>query len=381
MSDRYVPGTHRTRSPADTWAAIAPRLSTYGITRVADVTGLDVLGIPVTMVTRPLSATLAASQGKGLTLDLARISGVMESIELWHAEDVSPSLRDVPARDLALPYDCLDLIRHPGSFLTPELPLDWVPARVMGTSEETVVPLLTTVLNHAARQTGSLAMFQTSSSGLASGNTVDEALLHGLYEVLERDSVARMPTVSSGRRQLLDISTVDDPVCAGLIERLDRHRIWSQITAVPNALGIPCFAVYLWSEDIPALCTGSGLHSVPSVALTSALLEAVQCRLTFISGVRDDLGEGAFVMHGRSWDTPADYGERVTWKESGQSPGEVFASPGDELAWIGKRLRGKMDRIACFVELEANPVFSVVKVICPGLRDMHHETPLPRLRG
>jgi len=51
-----------------------------GITRVANVTGLDHVGIPVVMACRPNARGLAVSQGKGLTLDAAKASAVMESI-------------------------------------------------------------------------------------------------------------------------------------------------------------------------------------------------------------------------------------------------------------------------------------------------------------
>ena len=38
---RYFEGTHRTHSPAETLARLRPMLPTLGITRVANLTGLD----------------------------------------------------------------------------------------------------------------------------------------------------------------------------------------------------------------------------------------------------------------------------------------------------------------------------------------------------
>lgn len=40
-------GTVRARPPERTWEAVADRLPDYGITRVADLTGLDCIGLPV----------------------------------------------------------------------------------------------------------------------------------------------------------------------------------------------------------------------------------------------------------------------------------------------------------------------------------------------
>ena len=64
-----------------------------GITRVANVTGLDRVGIPVVMVVRPNSRSVAVSQGKGLTVAAAKASGVMEAAELWHAEHITKPLK------------------------------------------------------------------------------------------------------------------------------------------------------------------------------------------------------------------------------------------------------------------------------------------------
>ena len=55
---------------------------------MADVTALDVLGVPVYQAVRPASRNLAVSQGKGATAAAARVSAVMEGFELWHAEDL-----------------------------------------------------------------------------------------------------------------------------------------------------------------------------------------------------------------------------------------------------------------------------------------------------
>src|SRR5262245_49557818 len=83
---RYRKGTERICTPADTYEKIRPHLTSIGITRVANVTGLDRIGLPVVMVTRPNSRSLSVSQGKGLDLIEARVSGIMEAIELHHAE-------------------------------------------------------------------------------------------------------------------------------------------------------------------------------------------------------------------------------------------------------------------------------------------------------
>ncbi|MBI5185991.1 MAG: hypothetical protein HZA01_09745 [Nitrospinae bacterium] len=82
-----------------------------GVTRLADITGLDRIGVPVTAVIRPNSLTLATASGKGLTKATAKVSGIMEPIELYHAENV------------ILPSFLETYNRLPGGIAKIELPL------------------------------------------------------------------------------------------------------------------------------------------------------------------------------------------------------------------------------------------------------------------
>src|SRR4051812_24003909 len=86
-------GTHRLIAPEETVAWIRSFMPMMGITRIANVTGLDSIGIPVVMVCRPNSRSLAVSQGKGLGLAAAKASGLMESVELYHAEHITLPLK------------------------------------------------------------------------------------------------------------------------------------------------------------------------------------------------------------------------------------------------------------------------------------------------
>src|SRR3712207_4135036 len=58
----------RIKTAEETCAAILPKMPMARITRVANFAGHDRIGIPVVMVTRPNSRSLALAQGKDLTL-------------------------------------------------------------------------------------------------------------------------------------------------------------------------------------------------------------------------------------------------------------------------------------------------------------------------
>src|SRR2546428_13701976 len=83
-------GTIRHCSPQETLARVRPLFPMFGITRLANVTGLDRIGIPVWLCIRPNARCLSVSQGKGLDDDLARVSAVLGAIGLPHAEGVAP---------------------------------------------------------------------------------------------------------------------------------------------------------------------------------------------------------------------------------------------------------------------------------------------------
>ena len=64
-----------------------PYFDEVGITRVADITGMDRIGIPVYAAIRPDSKSLAVDSGKGITREQAKCSAVMEAIERWAQDE------------------------------------------------------------------------------------------------------------------------------------------------------------------------------------------------------------------------------------------------------------------------------------------------------
>ncbi|MBZ6476450.1 hypothetical protein [Streptomyces griseocarneus] len=96
---------------------LEPELERWGITRVAWLTGLDYLGIPVWTAIRPRSHSLVTSQGKGATDTLAKIPAVLEGAELWHAEQPVPIVMRGSHHALDVPYPMTALpvkVEHEG---------------------------------------------------------------------------------------------------------------------------------------------------------------------------------------------------------------------------------------------------------------------------
>jgi ribosomal protein S12 methylthiotransferase accessory factor len=288
-------GTHRVCPPEETLARVLPLLPRMGITRVAEVTQLDDLGVPVFQAIRPNSRNLSVSQGKGITRALAKVSAIMESIEMWHAEKPSlPSLwATVGEMAGRLPYAVYDLTLAAHHCLHDGFLLEWFPGKVVGSGEETFVPAGAIRLDFTPVCSWLPPTFEVSSNGLASGNTFEEALLHALYEVIERDTFARarlqqLPIVS------VDASTVDGQGTGPLLEAFTRAGADFEIDCVTGPTGIACFEVRLISQSYPIVSLGYGCHLDREVALSRALTEAAQSRLTMISGARDDIDQRSY---------------------------------------------------------------------------------------
>ena len=141
MDKVFFAGTHRVRHPQETLDLITPMFPDFGVTRLADVTGLDILGIPVVMAVRPLAATLSVSQGKGADLLPAKVSGAMEAIELWHAESAVPApvLTSTSAAELGIGYRVAD-VDDDCNLVGDRCPLDWIRGRGAVSGREVLVP-------------------------------------------------------------------------------------------------------------------------------------------------------------------------------------------------------------------------------------------------
>lgn len=266
-------------------------LSSFGITRVADVTGLDHLGIPVWASYRPAARTLSTSQGKGLRSDLARLGAIMEAAELWHAEEAwdRPSDAVGGAYRLGVSYPVASLGSERSTMLGDDLELEWFCAEDMQTGKRTFAPRrlveLSMLRNDRKRRDG-VALFTVSSNGLASGGVKHDALVHGLLEVIERDTLMRSTRADV---RLLDRHIVSRQCPEPLANLLRREDVRVELEAVSGRWGIPCFRARIWCHAFPLFAVGTGCHWSPETAAIRALTEAAQTRVTHIAGARDDI--------------------------------------------------------------------------------------------
>ena len=295
-------GTHRSVPPEQTLQRIMGVLPRFGITRVADITGLDRIGIPVLAAYRPVARSLAVSMGKGATTAAAAASAVMESIELWHAERPDLPLQWGSAGALAELQRVIDwsgLPRMPGTWFESTTPTAWVESVCLSDGETVLVPFECVHTDGRLPEPAGSGWFVSTSNGLASGNTVAEAQIHSLCEVIERDAVTLWRLGGDVEATTIDADSVTDPVCLDLLGRLRAADLAVLLHDATSDIGITTIHCTLFEQNpegplaVYTTC-GMGCHLSPAIAVARALTEAAQSRLTLISGARDDVGRSCY---------------------------------------------------------------------------------------
>jgi ribosomal protein S12 methylthiotransferase accessory factor len=284
----------RTVSIDETLAHARRIARAVGISRVTDITRLDRLGLPVFTSIRPSAVlhSLAVSAGKGLTPDEARIGAYMEAIELSYAEVD----RARPPLFVAQPLDVLDGRTRPSAIydfvpadgvrIPVEARLDCVHAEDVATGAQVIVPAEKALFPYVQARLGTNRFFSTDGNGLASGNTTDEATVHGLMEIIERD--VHSFHNAHDRSQRVSPERLP-PTLRSLVDECDRRGFDLAFRYMPSAFGIPVIQAILRERDTHDIQFGYGCHLMRSIAFVRAATEAAQSRLSLIHGGRDDL--------------------------------------------------------------------------------------------
>ncbi len=280
----------RTRPIAETLVHARRIGREVGIVRVTDTTRLDRIGYPVFASVRPTAhpASLHVSAGKGQTPAEAEVGAWMEGIELAYAEPerACVQVRRAPARAvLDGEIDRLSRL-HGVPAIAPETPMMCVEADDVVSGATCLIPA-ELALYPAPLAVIGRSFFGSDGNGLASGNGVEEATVHGLAEVIERDVLAFHFTRDRSQRVPLD--SLPPALCA-LAVRLDALGFDLIVRTEANVFGLPWFKALLAERHVRnAVHVGFGASPLAEIAVTRAVCEAVQSRLTVIHGARDDV--------------------------------------------------------------------------------------------
>lgn len=425
--------------PSETYQHIRPLMAGIGISHVVEITSLDILGIPVfvgfgseevesqlkvftehapeAIRTKMKEALVAADRfqasqltnskkpifvaGKGLTPLDAKVSVMMEAIERYSARNPSCQPCVGSYREMLRKGDWDVLDPHSLVLLSPESfdgnqPLEWVSGTRLGDKEEIWVPADAATFSYQPLLANRVC--SDTPTGLGAGNTLEEAVSHGLAEAIEHDSwtlaivrsslanarsgildlmfgntsekqASLVENISgSGEFVRLDLNTIESiPSLAGLIHRIRQAGAKFNIYWITTDLGIPTFSVSI--EGLVPGLEGGGLGTHPDVriAIARALTEAAQQRL--VIGASSYFPKAQLISRWQTipWEKVDDAEHTCQY---GEVESNVFCNILDDIQHMLRRLEAQgLDQVIV-VDL-TKPEFNVpvVKVIVPGLAD------------
>ena len=334
---------------------IRPRMAGWGITRLADVTGLDYLGIPMAAAIRPLGepARLVAA---GPTLADAATSAALAVARVWHASwsVPDPVARGAPA-DFMTGYEVGDLGLPPDCLVTRSTKLDWVQAQSLADGRLTIVPRDLVCLSRPPRRRWRPAFLTATTVGLGAGATRDEAIVGALCGWAAHDAAAML--AHGGITGVLDTRTIPDAWCARTVQQVADAGGQAVIAALPSRTGMPCWAAAFRGGDVAT--AGIAARPDPVAALAAALCDAAAARLAALAGSGGYVNPAHLALAG--WD-----GRPLPWRDlvPGTTGGPHGRTPGSVAA---------VTRLACaatgaaplVVDLAGDEGIAVVKVLCP----------------
>jgi YcaO-like protein with predicted kinase domain len=385
----FTNGTDRLVPPSETLERVSRHLGTLGITRVANVTGLDCLGIPVVMAVRPSARSLSVTQGKGLSLEAAKVSAIMESLEYWHAEHPVVPVRVATAAGLSRDGDVVELPASAfrpggdgdGDWTAREVP--WVEARRITDGEPVFVPydFVHFDTRPAVKDAVSGDIFSAgaiNTNGLASGNHLLEAVNHGLSELIERDAYYKWKQKTPAERKatVVDLTTVDDAGCIWMLDRVAAAGFTPFVEDITSDVGLPAFRCLIGADPDYGLrhepfFPGWGCHPRREIALLRAVSEAAQTRLTMITGSRDDLFRPKYLALQdrartvRDWNYVSTVPAVRDFRDVPTYPNDTFEADTSTLLWQLNRVG--IDEVLTVDLTNPRIGMPVVRVICPAL--------------
>ena len=233
--------------------------------------------------------------GKGLTAKQSIVSGMYELIERYSAikfnkkKIIRASFNNF--KNLGLPVINPREIYPPRKGDTKknqyndDIQIDWTLGWDLTQNSEIYIPTDYTLLFPYGDDKNLNHMIESRPNGLAAGNCPEEAILHGIFEVIERDAQAIF-TWSQLPMPEIDIDSIFKEKNKSLIKALKAIKssnIRLILKNITSDIGIPTIYAFGMNkkEEGPIFQWGVGTHLDPTIAITRALTEMIQVRAMF----------------------------------------------------------------------------------------------------
>ncbi|MDV7142560.1 YcaO-like family protein [Tropicimonas sp. TH_r6] len=337
------------------WQRLRPRLRDFGISRVADITGLDHVGFPVAQAVRPEARSNAVTQGKASSLEGAAVGAVLECLEMAAGEDVA-------RLPVAGPCDRIDWSVLAPTGYWPDAGSAFVAAWDIGRDAPGAVPqdLLSTDFSRGAEAEAAPILRQ--SIGLGAGTNFAAAMMHGLLECIEADARVRAEAGGRWRRVAPDRG---DARFGALLTRLEERGMRVLFHDMSRRDDVVSVAASVMeppgASALPLPAAGYGCRPSVSAAMDAALSEAVQARLAVISGAREDITQRAYRHN-----VPAELLD-AEWARHAPGPALAAASPKAPNPTLRSLAAGRGPVLAVPLRWDAGIPLAIVRVIAPDL--------------
>ncbi len=333
------------------------------------------------------------SFGKGSTAEQGEASALMEAIErysgIFQGDEIRVTRRftDFAPGAAVSPNDVLlfsetqyrgGLAPIMGHDVTPTAPpfdpsakIEWSP--VWSLRDECFKYLPTSLLYFFHTGGSAAGYIHADSNGCAAGNTIEEAIVQGFLELVERNSYA-IWWYNRLQRSELDLNRFDDPYVRDLKAQLANtgRRLW--VLDITSDLGIPSFVAlsHAVQNGHDFVEYGSGAHFDPRIALLRALTEVNQFLSIGLMGARNaapSSREGAtpFYLRDHTYLTP-----------NGHSPARPDRSSNfggldkrEQVMACVKLAKGHGLDFLVLDQTRPDIEVPVVRVIVPGLRHFY----------
>lgn len=384
----------RTVLPKETVARVLPLLAKAGMDPLEDITGKDNIGIPVYSIYRKNTAkgTFGNYNGKGPTPEQAKASAVMEAMERYSAEQRETD---------EVVYGTIEQARENGPIVEP---IDLVlPMRVIGYLENAEIAWTTAydilrgeevwvpacAVFYPYYPDGDLQLFRFHTNGIASGNTIEEAILHASFEAIERDAWSIAEAYDRANADI--IIDDEDSVAGKLLKQFNDNGVEIHLKDLTSDVGIPTIGASsddVRTKDPELLNIGVGTHLNPEIAAVRALTEVAQSRTTHKHGVKvnanlqkvtNDMGYDKIKAINRMWYSDCEKKISLSSMKDMSTP---FVLDDIEIV-LGKLMDAGFDRVVVADLTRPEVKVPTVRVIVPGLEvgTMDSEREGPRTFG
>jgi len=278
-------------TPAEAGRMIHQACEMIPITRMHDLQPLGLLDVPTWAAVTPLLQDLTVHLGKGESSELAWLSAAFEAVERFCGERLPLAAHDSPNPEMESRQACA-LLALDNAFSDDFRDGRWVDAWDL--IQEAWVRLPEAAVVSPSMLGNEL---RAHTNGLAAGGTMVEAVVHAIYELIERDATTVAELSRDFAREDPGILRVDPASLGGTVQRA-ATRIQSSgaelsLLELRGIAGVPVYEAHLRDADFPGFAgeavelVGAGACLDPSIAALRAVLEAGQAHAGLFLGSRE----------------------------------------------------------------------------------------------